>query len=198
MGVRLEAHYFFALSLSEETKEHLHKWTQPMKEEGAFQRWVHPEDYHITLAYLGSADELDPVIQKVEALECPSFSITLDQYGTFGKSDSPRILWMGMQPTEALHDVRDSVYGACGEAGFQLDKRPFSPHITVGRKWNHDFPFTSEWLNSFQPTDRHSFTPGEIVLYRTRLDRLPKYEAIYAKPLHADRHERKDTYGTAD
>jgi RNA 2',3'-cyclic 3'-phosphodiesterase len=182
----LKAHYFFALSLSQETKHCIHKWTQPMKDEGSFQSWVHPEDYHITLAFLGSADELQPVIHKVDALDCPSFSLTLDHYGTFGKSDSPRILWMGAKPSEILQRVRDSVYGACEDAGFQLDKRPFSPHITVGRKWNRDFPFTSEWLNSFQPPDTHLFTAREIVLYRTHVDRLPKYEAIYTKPLHAN------------
>jgi RNA 2',3'-cyclic 3'-phosphodiesterase len=122
----------------------------------------------------------------VDALDCPSFSLTLDHYGTFGKSDSPRILWLGAQPSEILQRVRGRVYGVCEDAGFQLDKRPFSPHITVGRKWNRDFPFTSEWLNSFQPPDTHLFTAREIVLYRTHVDRLPKYEAIYTKPLHAN------------
>ncbi|WP_374054661.1 RNA 2',3'-cyclic phosphodiesterase [Rossellomorea sp. FM04394] len=183
----LKAHYFFALSLSQETKRHIQKWTQPMKDENFFKNWVHPQDYHLTLAFLGSADELQPVIHKVEALECSAFPLTLDHFGIFGKSDSPRILWMGIQPSEALQRVRDRVYDSCEEAGFQLDKRPFSPHITVGRKWNKAFPFTTEWLNAFQPTHTHSFTAVEIVLYQTHLDRLPKYEAIYTKSLQANR-----------
>ena len=157
-----------------------------MEDEGSFKNWVHPQDYHITLAFLGSADELGPVIDSVGSLTFSSFSLSLDAFGTFGKSDSPRILWMGVEHSDMLHHVRDRVYGACEEAGFQLDKRPFSPHITVGRKWNEGFPFTNEWLNGFQATDSHTFTAAEIVLYQTHLDRLPKYEAIHTIPLQAN------------
>ena len=182
----LKTHYFFALSLPSETKRFLEEYMQPMKAQGAFKKWVHPEDYHLTLAFLGSADELGPVLDKAGNLPFPAFPLTLDGFGTFGKSDSPRILWMGVKSSGMLHRVRDHVYGACEEAGFQLDKRPFSPHITVGRKWNEQSPFTNEWLNGFQPSSIHTFTATEVVLYQTHPDRMPKYEAVYTIPLQTN------------
>lgn len=182
----LKPHYFFALSLPEETKRYLNGCVEPMRLEGSFKKWVHPEDYHLTLAFLGSADELVQVMDKVGRLTQPSFPLTLSGFGTFGKSDSPRILWMGVEPSDMLHRLRDLVFGACEEAGFQLDQRPFSPHITVGRKWNGETQFTQQWLNEFQPPERHTFTATEVVLYQTHPDRLPKYEAIHTIPLQAN------------
>ena len=182
----LSTHYFFALSLPIETKRYLDECMQPLKAQGAFKKWVHPEDYHLTLAFLGSADELGPVLDKVGSLQFTAFPLTLDRFGTFGKSDSPRILWMGVDYSDMLHKVRNHVYGACEEAGFQLDKRPFSPHITVGRKWNEQSPFTNEVLDGFQPAAGHTFTATEMVLYQTHLDRMPKYEAIYTIPFQAN------------
>ncbi|PFA69642.1 RNA 2',3'-cyclic phosphodiesterase [Bacillus sp. AFS015802] len=182
----LTSHYFFALSLPEETKRYIDGWIEPMKEQDSFKKWVHPADYHLTLAFLGSAEDLGPVMDKVGDLVYPSFPLTLGRFGTFGKSDSPRILWMGVEHSDALHRLRDLVYGSCEEAGFQLDKRPFSPHITVGRKWDEGFAFTPGWLNEFQPTESHAFTATKMVLYQTHHDRLPKYEAIHTIPLQAN------------
>ncbi|MCR8850209.1 RNA 2',3'-cyclic phosphodiesterase [Rossellomorea sp. SC111] len=182
----LKSHYFFALSLSEGTKEYINACMEPMRLDGSFKKWVHPEDYHLTLAFLGSADELGPVMDNVGRLAHPSFPLTLSGFGTFGKSESPRILWMGVEPSGMLHRLRDLVYGACEDAGFQLDQRPFSPHITVGRKWNGEYSFSQEWLNEFQPAERHMFTATEVVLYHTHPDRLPKYEAVHTIPLQAN------------
>ncbi len=182
----LKSHYFFALSLPQDTKRMIKEWVQPLQEEASFKRWVHTQDYHLTLAFLGSADDLNPVIDKVEKLTCSSFSLTLGDFGTFGNPDSPRIFWLGVEPSRSLLRVRDLVYDACEDAGYSLDKRPFSPHITVGRKWNGVSPFTTEWMKRFQPTEIHTFKAEEIVLYQTHVDRIPKYEAIHTIPLQAN------------
>ncbi|BCB05324.1 RNA 2',3'-cyclic phosphodiesterase [Bacillus sp. KH172YL63] len=192
-------HYFFALSLPKETKRWINEQVQPLQAAGALKKWVHPEDYHLTLAFLGSAGDLGPVVEKVGDVYRPAFRLTLNGFGTFGKSDQPRIFWMGAEDSAQLQHLRDRVYDSCEEEGYVLDKRPFSPHITVGRKWAGLKPFTHEWLEPFLPETSHSFMPQSIVLYQTHLDRLPKYEALYTFPLQQiDRHERNDPYGTAD
>ena len=178
----LKAHYFFALSLPKDTKERIQELTQRAWTRDSFEKWVHPDDYHITLAFLGdsSPQQLDDAIDHIEAQvrSCSSFSLKLNQFGTYGKVDSPRILWLGVHHSPPLHLIRELVYDGCKEVGFQLDSRPFSPHITLGRKWNMDTPFSPVLLNSTE-----SFLINEVVLYRTHVDRLPKYEAIHTIPL---------------
>ncbi|WP_175990635.1 RNA 2',3'-cyclic phosphodiesterase [Bacillus sp. Marseille-Q1617] len=184
----LKTHYFFALSLPDEMKKEVHELTVPIVEEDSFKKWVHPEDYHITLAFLGdsSQEDLDQAIDHVtQSLHnLGSFPLSLKRFGTFGKSDEPRIFWMGVNPSSTLHQIREKVYEACEEAGFQLDSRPFTPHITVGRKWNKPSAFSKEWVSEFNPVETHCHTIREIVLYRTHLDRIPKYEQVHTIELN--------------
>ncbi|OIU70899.1 RNA 2',3'-cyclic phosphodiesterase [Rossellomorea aquimaris] len=179
----LKTHYFFACSLPGEMKKEIERLTAPMKEEDSFKKYVHPEDYHITLAFLGDAshEDLDAAIDHVtESLhKLGSFPLSLKRFGTFGKSDEPRIFWMGVNPSSTLHQIREKVYEACEEAGFQLETRPFTPHITVGRKWNKPSPFSKEWLSGFNPEATPAHLVNEVVLYRTHMDRTPKYEAVH-------------------
>jgi RNA 2',3'-cyclic 3'-phosphodiesterase len=179
----LDTHYFFALSLPYDMKKAIKEMTDPIRERGAFKKWVHPDDYHITLAFLGSASQhdLESVIDKVEStlFNREGFTLSCSRFGTFGKEDQPRILWMGVNPSSGLHQIREKVYGACEEVGFHLDTRPFAPHITIGRKWNLPDSFSKEWLNGFNLEDTEPHHIEEVVLYKTHMDRTPKYEAVH-------------------
>lgn len=189
MGIH--AHFFYALRLSMKTKEELKKYSDELKGNFSFSRWVHFQDYHITFAFLGSApkERLTLSQQFVKQLlsEIESFPLTIDQLGIFGKKDSPRIFWAGVRREEQLHIVRNQVYAACEQAGFQLETRPFHPHITLARKWQGESPFPSTKLEEenklFKPL---IFDANEVVLYQTHLDQNPKYEAISVYPLNHD------------
>ena len=50
-------HYFVAVTLPRHIKEILSNYKEEMKDELPFRSWVHEEDYHITLSFLGSATE---------------------------------------------------------------------------------------------------------------------------------------------
>ncbi|WP_064092695.1 RNA 2',3'-cyclic phosphodiesterase [Rossellomorea aquimaris] len=183
----LKTHYFFALSLPEDTKERIQELTQRAWTQDSFKKWVHPDDYHITLAFLGdsSSHQLNDAIEHIEAKvrSLSSFSLELKQFGTYGKVDSPRILWMGIHYSQPLHLLRELVYDGCKDVGFQLDSRPFSPHITLGRKWNMGIPFSPATLEGTILHTTERFSINEVVLYRTHIDRSPKYEAIHTIPL---------------
>lgn len=177
-------HYFFALTLQNELKSHLKKLCEVIQKSFPFQRWVHYEDYHLTLAFLGHApkETLALAIEKVaNGIEgFPSFPYQLNEVGTFGKSDEPRILWVNTTNVDPLTDLRDKVFQACRQAQFQLETRPFHPHITLARKWKKGEPFIKEAIDQIFSTfvTNTMFQATEVALYRTRLHRTPKYEKI--------------------
>lgn len=183
-----QQHYFYALELPIETKEKLGAISREMQEKWSFTRWVHPQDYHITFAFLGSAEEqmLAESIKKLQSgINASVFSLKIDHLGVFGKNDSPRIFWAGVNKQPLLGDVRDDVFQACKDVGFKLETRPFNPHITLARKWNGDSSFTNEMLNQADPfkLEGISFQAENIVLYKTHLGKEPKYEALVKFPL---------------
>lgn len=177
-----KTHYFYALKLPSEIKQHLNEICDGLKGEFPFKTWVHMEDYHITLAFLGHADkgQLQSSINftKEGLANKDSFPLTINQLGIFGKSDSPRIFWAGTEKEPQLNDCRDFVYQACKQAGFQLETRAFHPHITLARKWISSSPFLLDKLHTSDPiiAEPLTFKAKEVVLYETHLDKTPKYE----------------------
>lgn len=179
-------HYFFAVKLPQEVKILLSEWVESHKEDFPFGRWVHPEDYHITLAFLGYADGMK--LQKaIETLgkflsEERSFSLNLNKLGTFGSEKNPRIFWADVEKSDALNQIQKKVYQQCLGLGFELDKKPFRPHITLARKWMSEEAFDPNKLTKV--VEDNSFTVNEIILYETHLDKTPKYKEFASFPLH--------------
>ncbi|MBD8006027.1 RNA 2',3'-cyclic phosphodiesterase [Bacillus norwichensis] len=177
-------HYFFALTLPDKVKVHLSKISEQLKMSFPFKSWVHPEDYHITLAFLGNADQrrlAESVLNVKEALtNVHSFQVGLNQVGTFGRPNLPRILWVNTTESPSLAEVRNNVYTSCIEAGFELETRPFKPHITLARKWMGQGEFQMAAAEKSLGTSLPGpvFSMEEAVLYRTHLDQIPKYEIV--------------------
>ena len=51
-----QTHYFWAVKLPDAIKQTIHDELNNVQPIFQFQRWVHRDDYHITLAFLGAAD----------------------------------------------------------------------------------------------------------------------------------------------
>jgi 2'-5' RNA ligase len=95
-------------------------------------RTAPPEQWHVTLAFLGEVPD-DAAVQEglgaAAALHSP-FSLRLSGSGTFGA----RTTWAGVAgDVDALRALASDVQDACRYAGVELERRPYRPHLTVGR-----------------------------------------------------------------
>jgi 2'-5' RNA ligase len=172
-----QTHYFFALALPSDVKDYLNESSRKL--DLPFARWVHPEDYHLTLAFLGNAEEDKLLAAKekvaIAAKRLESFSLDLDSFGTFGPKSNPRIFWAGVKESLSLNHLQKAVGGACAEADFQLDTKPFNPHITLARKWQGQESF-QETVKAPLTLEQHTFAIKQVVLYQTHMASTPKYE----------------------
>lgn len=125
---------FIAINFDEETKQNIIAVQRRLRElgRGNFSR---PENLHLTLAFLGEvAPERVPAIRSVmDQLTVPSLHLVFDQVGYF-RQDGGDIWWIGPEPNKALLALHKELYHRLIEAGFQLDNRRFSPHITLARQ----------------------------------------------------------------
>lgn len=183
------SHFFLAVSLPKPTKGVLSRWKELMEPHLSFRSWVHPQDYHITLAFLGNASfaQVKAVKEKMNdiLINYPVFNLELTGLGIFGNSEAPRVLWCGVKEDQNLIDLQKEVYEACTEIGFSLDKRPFHPHITIARKWIGEQNFEEKVLEQLgQPKDEFQVFKAELlVLYQTHMNRSPKYQPLTIFPL---------------
>ena len=129
---------FIALEMNENLQRHLkqviHNGTQILPNI----RWVNPQGIHLTLAFLGELDDaqLTDALQaaQVAAQQVKAFSYRLTRLGIFGVPRHPRVLWMGIdEPSGTLNMLQRTLFQQLEQRGFELDKRPFSPHLTLAR-----------------------------------------------------------------
>lgn len=184
-----KTHYFIAVPIADEVKKQIADWKEGIAATFPFRTWVHQQDYHITLAFLGyvppaKIEELCQMIRQVAKRHAP-FALSLSEIQMFGNRTAPRILWQGVEKEEKLFALQRDVYAACTAIGFSLEKRPFTPHITIARKWQGNEGFQLRDLQ-MKPRVSETFPVGQIVLYQTHLDRTPKYEALALFPLSKD------------
>jgi len=179
-----KSHFFYAVKIPMDTKEHLNLWIEKHLDRSLFERWVHPSDFHITLAFLGHSHEGDllGLTEKIKRslINIRPFPLTINQLGTFGKREQPRIFWAGVTASEPLYQLQKIVFKKCLDFGFQLDKKPFRPHITLARKYKGVSSFSHDLVNdiTFSEEKWATFIVDEIVLYKTNLQQTPKYEVI--------------------
>lgn len=184
----MQPHYFFALVLPDDVKEMIAK--EMKKRNEPFKRFVHQEDYHLTLAFVGAAalSDLQKACAFIEekAGHTPVFDLKLTSLGTFGSKASPHIFWVGTDEPAPLFQLQKEVAAACRRAGISIDEKPFRPHITTARKWIGPEPYKPAGS-----LEELSFRAAEVALYETIISTGPKYVKKWSCLLNEPREERK-------
>ncbi len=171
---------FIAVPLSSEQEENLAATERRLQREvpAGTVRWVKPANIHITLHFLG--DVLQERIPSIEqALESvtrlmPAFTCRLAGMGAFPNMRRPRVIWVGVQDTGNRLEL---LYTALGEAlatiGFQPERRPFSPHLTLGRVSRRatatEIQALSSILRQTEVGDLGPMPVQEVILFRSDL-----------------------------
>ena len=129
---------FIALEMNEDLQRHLSGVIRQVAQVLPGIRWVNPTGIHLTLAFLGELDDeqlaLVEQAAEIAAQQNHSFSYSLSHLGIFGSQRSPRVIWMGIdEPTGALITVHRALQQQLITQGFEVDTRPFSPHLTLAR-----------------------------------------------------------------
>lgn len=129
---------FVAILLDDEVRAALGRVQQHLSPICSGVRWVRQEQLHITVKFLGEVPDRDVagVSKALEqaAAQLKPFDTTLEGCGCFPPRGAVRIVWAGIEEPEGLLPRSvEAVEGALAELDFPRERRPFSPHITIGR-----------------------------------------------------------------
>lgn len=147
MSENLRERYFFALVPDEETAKKIHHQAAIVlpKED---KRWVPVEKIHMTLAYLGPLqhEQIEQAKGLAREISFRSFQLQINQVGEFRRI---KVLWLGpVELPEELLDLVAALHLKLKKNGFRIDDRPFTPHITLARKYKHP-----QWSEAIEPID---------------------------------------------
>lgn len=135
---------FIALGMDESLQSFLGEIIRRAEQDLPDLRWVDPAGVHLTLAFLGELtdERLAAAIQasEVAAQKTTPFVYRLKGLGVFGSLQQPRVIWMGVEdqpsgqlqgsPLQRLHSILTKELEL---RSFEVEKRPFSPHLTLAR-----------------------------------------------------------------
>jgi 2'-5' RNA ligase len=132
-------------------------------------RWVDPENYHITLRFLGDID--DRTAGEVELLlgtvRRHDVQIVLDGLDAFG-GDRPRSLFARVKPSPELTELQAETERLARRAGLPAESRKFTPHITLARMRDVSARSVANWLSLRGGVFGHSFSAERFVLFSSR------------------------------
>ena len=145
--------------------------------------WVKPQNYHITMLFLG---ELEP--EEIERIKKVMKSLRIDggaqanlgHIGQFPPRGAARVIYAGL---DAGADACRSAYSAvCGAIPEYAEKRRYIPHITLGRVKRGRRLLLGREQKAMLP--EKTFSLEEIVLYRSVLRQSgAEYHRLYSKVL---------------
>jgi RNA 2',3'-cyclic 3'-phosphodiesterase len=126
-----------------------------------------PESMHLTVKFLGPVreDQISKLTTVVRdsVQEISPFQLELDQLTSFGNPEAPRVIAVTLNPIESIRFLAEQVDKACFRVGFQREKRPFSPHITIYR------PKRPGKIVNKHPVMAMSIEVKELVLFQSEL-----------------------------
>lgn len=129
---------FIAIELPDNVKEFLEDISSRLKKCRADVKWVRTNGIHLTLKFLGYVDtDLVAIIERdlrfVFAEQKP-FSLRVLGLGAFPGLARPRVIWVGLNDPERITArLASKVEEVFEPLGFQREKRPLTPHLTLGR-----------------------------------------------------------------
>lgn len=135
-------------------------------------RWIDPENYHITLRFIGNVDEpvADDIADTLHHISRPSFELALDGLGAFGNR-KPRSLWAGVKPAPVLAELQAELERSLQRIGLEPEHRHFTPHITLARVRGASEPDVAAYLTLRGDFRTAPFPVGRFVLLSSKASR---------------------------
>jgi RNA 2',3'-cyclic 3'-phosphodiesterase len=131
---------FLAIELPDEVRQHIQQvlpilQRQKWDLESAV-NWTRPENWHITLKFLGDIEErrIGEIADALAQIRSDPFDLFTSGLEYFPTRGPVRVLSLRVDgDTGRLNHLYDQIEAACETLGFAREQRRFIGHITIGR-----------------------------------------------------------------
>jgi len=126
---------FIAINFNKDTHSQLLALQDELRSMSERGRFCMPENLHLTLVFLGecNAGQANYVKTIMDAVSFEPFDLIIDCIGRF-KRNGNDLWWAGVKESTALSHLQRCLTDKLIAAGFALEKRKYTPHITLGRE----------------------------------------------------------------
>ena len=177
---------FIAINFNEYTKNQLIVLQDELQANAKRGSFTLSENIHLTLLFLGECNDrqLAAIKTAMDTLIFEPFDFSVENIGYF-KRDGGNIWWAGVRECKPLLELQRSLSERLTTAGFSLEKRKYSPHITLGRRV----------ITDLHPWNIAPFSEAVTRIELMKSERLQgklTYTSIYAKGATDDINAQRD------
>ena len=131
-------------------------------------RWVAPENYHLTLRFIGDIDDTlaTEIADLLDKVERPAFDLQIDGLDSFG-GNKPRAVVAAVPAVTQLVELQADHERIMQRIGLQPERK-YKPHVTLARLRDTSSRQVAEFLSTRQPFRSSSFPVSRFVLYSSR------------------------------
>jgi 2'-5' RNA ligase len=132
-------------------------------------RWLEPDDYHITLRFIGDIDartarDIDDTLSDTHRPKAP---IRFEELSWFG-GDKPRAIVAKVKPEPTLMDLQAEQERRLRRIGIEPETRKFTAHVTLARLRGAGQAAIAGYLAERGALVAESFVAERFVLYSAR------------------------------
>lgn len=161
---------FVGVALSDEARQAMERVGLRLRSAEDGMRWSTPEQWHITLAFLGEVGAADEsvLVRELRRVRQAPVPLTVDGMGIFERVG---ILYAAVELTPGLEALQRAAAAAVKAAGLAIEDRAYRPHVTLARSKGR-LPLRN--LKRFKPMleqhrPRVHWTAAEFLLYESQL-----------------------------
>jgi 2'-5' RNA ligase len=129
-------------------------------------RWIDPENYHITLRFIGDIDDrlAHDIAQLLDGVKRRAFDVRFEELASFG-GRKPRAVVAALEPIQPLIELQAEHERLMQRIGLEPEGRKFIPHITLARLRNCSSYEVAEYLSMRGLIGTLTLTVDKFVLY---------------------------------
>lgn len=138
-------------------------------------KWVKSENLHLTLLFFGEVDvkQIPKLIEiiRLSVQSTSPFSFSFLGPGIFKKGKEPRVLWLGIEATNSLIDLKKALDHSMSALDFHSEEKAFLPHLTLGRFLpNQEIsPVLDDAVKGIQHSEAIEYKVSKLILFESRL-----------------------------
>jgi 2'-5' RNA ligase len=132
-------------------------------------RWVEPENYHLTLRFIGDVDGAlaRDIASILTGVARSSFDVRLDGLSSFG-GRKPRAVVAAVGQSAPLHDLQSEHERLMQRIGLEPEGRKYMPHVTLARLRDTSSQQVADYLAVHGPFRSMPFRASRFVLFSSR------------------------------
>lgn len=132
-------------------------------------RWIDPEDYHVTLRFIGNVDEATAreIASLLGRVKRTAFELRMEGLSSFG-GRKPRAVVAVLPPVPPLMEMQAEQERLMQRIGLAPEGRKYLPHVTLARLRDSSSREVAEYLTARGYFRTASFPVSRFVLFSSR------------------------------